>query len=94
VRTAAAQPATVAPAIRGSSGIYVQLGAFSSRQNAENFLARLQGQVTWLAQSMHIYPRDGLYRVHAGPYASRSEARSVADRVNQMLGLKPFVLVR
>lgn len=95
VRTAAAAPApAAAPAIRTASGIYVQLGAFGSRQNAENFLARLQGQVTWLAQSMHIYPRDGLYRVHAGPYASRSEARSVADRVNEMLGLKPFVLTR
>lgn len=95
VRTAAAAPApAAAPAIRTASGIYVQLGAFGSRQNAESFLARLQGQVTWLAQSMHIYPRDGLYRVHAGPYASRSEARSVADRVNEMLGLKPFVLTR
>ena len=80
--------------MRTASGIYVQLGAFGSRKNAENFLARLQGQVTWLADSMHIYPRDGLYRVHAGPYASRSEARSVADRVNQSLGLKPFVLTR
>jgi len=95
VRTAAASPAPAAAAtLRTGSGIYVQLGAFGSRQNAENFLARLQGQVGWLADSMHIYPRDGLYRVHAGPYPNRSEARSVADRVNQSLGLKPFVLTR
>ena len=80
--------------MRTASGIYVQLGAFGSRKNAENFLARLQGQVAWLGDSIHIYPRDGLYRVHAGPYASRGEARSVADRVNQSLGLKPFVLTR
>jgi rare lipoprotein A len=94
VRTAAAPAPAAAPAIRTAPGIYVQLGAFGSRKNAESFLTRLQGQVTWLADSMHIYPRDGLYRVHAGPYPSRSEARSIADRVNEILGLKPFVLTR
>jgi rare lipoprotein A len=38
--------------------------------------------------------RDGLHRVQAGPYASQAEARQVADRVVQALGLKPIVQTR
>lgn len=83
-----------APLASDASGIYLQLGAFASRQNAESFLARLQAQVTWLAETIHILARDGLYRVHAGPYASRNEARSAADRISQTLGIKSFVLTR
>ncbi len=86
--------AAQAPLTSEASGIYLQLGAFGSRQNAESFLLRLQAEVAWLAETIHIYPRDGLYRVHAGPYASRNEARSVADRVSQALGVKPFVFTR
>jgi len=82
------------PFTSDASGIYLQLGAFGSKQNAESFLVRLQVQVAWLADTVHIYPRDGLYRVHAGPYVSRNEARSVADRISQTLGVKPFVFTR
>ncbi|MGW8184014.1 MAG: septal ring lytic transglycosylase RlpA family protein [Burkholderiales bacterium] len=83
-----------APLTSDASGIYLQLGAFGSKPNAESFLARLQMQVAWLADTVHIYSRDGLYRVHAGPYASRDEARAVADRISQAFGIKSFVLTR
>jgi len=82
------------PLTSDASGIYLQLGAFGSQQNAESFLARLQVQVAWLAETVHILARDGLYRVHAGPYASRNEARTAADRISQTLGIKSFVLTR
>ena len=82
------------PVTSDASGIYLQLGAFGSRQNAESFLTRVQTQIAWLAPTVHIFPRDGLYRVHAGPYASRDEARSVADRISQAFGIKSFVLTR
>ncbi len=94
VSLGAGAPAPQAPLTSDASGIYLQLGAFSSKQNAESFLARLQVQVSWLADTIHIYPRDGLYRVHAGPYASRDEARAVADRIGQAFGIKSFVLTR
>ena len=68
------------------AAVYLQLGAFGSRENAESYLARAKVQVEWLAQSMHLFPRDGLYRVHAGPYASSGEARLAADRVGVALG--------
>jgi len=93
----AAPPAAAAPAIpvaAGSGGYYLQLGAFGSRENAETFLARMRSQVDWLAETLHIFTRDGLFRVHAGPYPSQSDARASAERVTQSLGVKPVVLTR
>lgn len=97
--TASSAPPRPRPAppyrARNASGtIYVQLAAFSSRQNAWTYRARLQSQLPWLAQAIHVYPQQGLYRIQAGPYVSRREARSVSDRVSQSLGIKSFVLTR
>ncbi len=89
---AAAASAPQVPVTVDASGIYLQLGAFGSRDNAENFLMRLKAQLDWL--TLHIFPRDGLFRVHAGPYASQIEARQSADRISQALGIKPMVLTR
>ncbi len=75
-------------------GYYLQLGAFGSKENAETFLARMKAQMAELGDNLHVYTREGLFRVHAGPYANQAEARSSADRINQVLGLKPMVLTR
>ena len=91
---AAAPPRVPTAAEADAGGIYLQLGAFGSRENAENYLARLKVQADWLARILHIFPRGGLFRVHAGPFANQAEARHAADRVSQTLGVKPFVLTR
>ena len=91
---AAATAAPEIPMTSGPSGVYLQLGAFGSRENAENYLTRLRLQIDWLAERLHVFPRDGLYRVHAGPYANQTEARQAAGRISQALGVKPMVLVR
>ncbi len=75
-------------------GLFLQLGAFGSQGNAESYLARLKSQVDWLAPALHVYPKDGLYRVHAGPYANQADARATADRISQALGIKAIVLTR
>ena len=82
------------PVAIDAAGYYLQLGAFGSRENAENFLARMKAQVDWLASMLQIFTRDGLYRVHAGPYMREVEARQAADRISQALGVRPFVLTR
>ena len=82
------------PAAAEGSGLYLQLGAFGSKENAESFLARAKSQVEWLAQTLHLFPRDGMYRVHAGPYASQSEARLAAERIAFALGTRPVVVTR
>jgi rare lipoprotein A len=77
-----------------AKGLFLQLGAFGSQDNADSYLARLRTQVDWLAPALHVYAKDGLYRVHAGPYASQADARATADRISQALGIKPMVLTR
>jgi len=77
-------------------GIFLQLGAFGSQDNADNYLANLRAQLdNTLAASLHIYKKgDGLFRVHAGPYSSQAEARQAADHLNQSLGIKAIVVTR
>ncbi len=75
-------------------GLYIQLGAFGSQDNADNYLARMKAQLDWLALKLHVFPRDGLFRIHAGPFASPAEARVAADRISQALGIKTIVLSR
>jgi rare lipoprotein A len=75
-------------------GVFLQLGAFGSQDNADSYLARVRAQIEWLAPALHVYPRDGLFRVHAGPYATHAEARVAADRIGQALGIKAIVFTR
>ena len=91
----ASDPAAVSPPVTAEgSGIYVQLGAFSVAQNADAFLRKMRIDIGWLAASIGVYGNDKLYRVRAGPYASREEANRVAQRVQQELGFKVLVLDR
>ena len=88
-----APPANITtPAVTGGS--FVQFGAFGVQANAESYLARLQAQVDWLAGTLRIQHSDGIYRVQAGPYASETAAREVAERAGQALGTKPVVITR
>jgi rare lipoprotein A len=82
------------PAPVDATSVYLQLGAFGSKENAESYLARAKVQVEWAAQLLHLFPRDGMYRVHAGPYASSSEARLAAERIASALGTRPLVVTR
>ena len=75
-------------------GFYLQLAAFGSLNNAESYLGRAKVQIAWLAQLLHLFPRDGLYRIHAGPYASSSEARDAAERIGLAVGGKPLIVTR
>ncbi|MGZ8230238.1 MAG: septal ring lytic transglycosylase RlpA family protein [Burkholderiales bacterium] len=103
VGAAQAQPDTRNPAAgtlgeaaapADARGVYLQLGAFGSRDNAESYLVRAKVQFEWLAERLHVLPREGLFRVHAGPYSSATEARQVAERIALSLGVRPVVVTR
>jgi rare lipoprotein A len=86
-------PSSQAPAL-APAGIYLQLGAFGSRDNAEGFLARAKARAEWLSQRLQLVSSSGLHRVHAGPYASAAEARIAADRIASSFGARPLVITR
>ena len=82
------------PAPAAVSGSFVQFGAFGVKENAESYLARLQVQAAWLADTLHISHNEGIYRVQAGPYPNEAAARETAERAGQTLGTKPVVVIR
>ncbi|MBZ0091431.1 MAG: septal ring lytic transglycosylase RlpA family protein [Sulfuricellaceae bacterium] len=97
----AAKPMTISPPVsspladnEASGNIYLQLGAFATEQNAETLLSRVREQIGSLADNLRILSRDGLFRVHLGPYHSTSEAQTAAAQLWQNLEIKPVMVVR
>ena len=90
----AAQPAQAIPVDAEAGGIYLQLGAFSGRDNAENFRVRVYQQLAWLGEAIRIYPRDGMFRLHLGPYRNRGEADAIAEKIRAELDFRPLVVNR
>ncbi|MCC6659012.1 MAG: septal ring lytic transglycosylase RlpA family protein, partial [Rhodocyclaceae bacterium] len=93
---AAAAPAEAPPlpAVQELRGTFLQLGAFGSQDNAESFRARLQRQLDWLGEAIHVHAKDGMYRLHLGPYRDAQEAGRIAERIREALAFKPFVVQR
>jgi rare lipoprotein A len=92
-------PAAVAPPVAAErGGLFVQLGAFSAAENADAFLRKLRLDLAWLGDAMQVHRDEaqgvGMYKVQAGPYATRAEAEAAAERVRKELGFKAFVLNR
>lgn len=82
------------PAAVQSGGIYLQLAAFGSRDNADAYAGRLRAEQPWLVAQLQVYLSEGLFRLHAGPFSSQGDARQAADRIGQAMGIKPLVVVR
>ena len=87
-----------APAARAfttpARGFWVQLGAFKAREGAEQFQQRVGAEMDWLAPLLAVFGDASVYRLQAGPYPSRDEARLVAERVRGGLKLVPVIVER
>ena len=71
--------------------LFVQLGAFASADNAESLRSRLSRELDWLDR-LGVFAAGGIHRVQAGPFASRSEADRVAEKIRLALGFKPTIV--
>ena len=99
VATVAAAPdAPPAEALRplelAPRGFWIQLGAFRQRDGAESFQRRVADELDWLAPRLAVFVDTPLFRLQAGPYASREEARDSAERVRDALQLVPLIVER
>lgn len=81
------EPESEAPA-RGA-GLYLQLGAFSEKVNAQHFID--QHREALAGYSPEIVDSNGIYRVHVGPYPSRQDAEVAAGKIAQLVDIKPVV---
>jgi rare lipoprotein A len=77
-----------------ASAVYLQVGAFNSRESAESLQARVTRELAWLQESVQVLLTGSLWRLHVGPYRSQEDARSAAARIEAQLNLKPLVVVR
>ena len=82
------------PVASASAGIFLQLGAFSSFANAEGFRDTVRSQASDLAERFELFADGERFRLHAGPYDTVEAARDAAERMGNVLKLKPFVVVR
>lgn len=81
-------------AISSERGVYLQLGAFASADNAESLRGHLARELDWINEPLRVVAGGGVNRVHLGPYASRADAEKTAERIRQALGYKPTFVVR
>ena len=72
----------------------MQLGAFSARDNAENFRTRVYQQLSWLDKTVEIIQREGVFRLHLGPYRDRAEANTAAEQIRENIAFKPVLILR
>jgi rare lipoprotein A len=89
----AAEAGAPMPVATVEGGFVVQLGAFASYANAQNFVAHLANQMAATGVEPKIRQVNGLYRVFVGPYPARDDARRTSDRLREALGLSSTIAV-
>jgi rare lipoprotein A len=81
-------------AVQESSGHYLQLGAFGSRDNAEALQSRLSRELGQLGERLTIRSSGSLFRVQLGPWEDLAAARQVAEQLRKTLDIMPVVVPR
>jgi rare lipoprotein A len=94
VRTETPSQTPPLPEISDARGIYLQLGAFSSADNAEALRSRLARQLGNLGDRLAVRPGGGMYRLQLGPWVDRDEAHRIADQIAELLDFRPVVVQR
>lgn len=70
---------------------YLQLGAFSSLENADIFRERMTRELDWNRDPIAVVNKDGLYRVRLGPYKTRDDAETAVAQVKQTHDFSPLI---
>ena len=86
-------PAPGEPAVAGP-GLWLQLGAFRARGGALELQQRVQRAADSAVTQVAVFEEGALYRVQAGPYATRAEALDAGERLRRNLGLSPLLVER
>ena len=73
-------------------GIYLQLGAFAERRNAESFRDYANSELGKLNENIYLLSEPQRYRLQLGPFASEEAARKMAHTIATRLKFKPFMV--
>lgn len=80
------------PSTVGLSAWVVQLGSFSSRENAESLNTKLRNAGYRSFVEPLAKKNDTVFRVRIGPELKREDAESIKDRLNEAMELKGIVV--
>ena len=86
-----------APAVTTSSesgGVYVQLGAFSVQDNAEQFRRKIGMELAQLDEKLQVLPTGNMFKVRAGPYSTPLEAGQAVAEIRKALNISAVVIPR
>jgi len=84
-------PDTIASVESSDTSVYLQLGAFKTQEAAEAYLEKMRSELRDNGKQLMLTNKEGLVRVHIGPYANQAEARLNAESMESKLGFKPMV---
>jgi len=76
-----------------SRNIYLQLGAFGSEENAKAYMEKIRSKLSNAGKQLKLSEKDGMVRVHIGPYNNQPEARDSASSLEGILGFKPMLVL-
>jgi len=94
VPSAAAGPSSAAVPAAGTGSVYLQLGAFASRDNAEAARARFARELDWLQAPIAVLAQGSSYKVQVGPWPRREDAGWVAERIARGMDFRPMPVTR
>ncbi len=77
------------PAIATGQAVFLQLGAFTSRDAADNALRHAQRVLPEFENRLVLVDGNNLIRLRLGPFDSGAAATVAADQVAQSTGFKP-----
>jgi rare lipoprotein A len=77
-----------------AGGYWLQLAAFSSRENADSARARLANQIGPLSSRIEVLQEGAMFKLLAGPYSGREQASAAAQRIEQATQSRPFARTR
>ena len=75
-------------------GIFLQLGAFAERETAQRLLSLVAADLDWLAPALAVQGDAPPFRLQAGPYTDRAEARQAQQRIRVASTLAPVIVER
>ena len=75
-----------------STGLFVQVGAFKSAENAGVLSKKILAQNLVENIPVNNWYNQGVYRVRIGPYAKRAKAELVAAKVKKALGVNTYII--
>ncbi len=80
--------------VLASPGLWLQLGAFRDRDGAARLQQSVLREAGAAVTQVAVFEENALFRVQAGPYATRAEAQDAGEWVRRHLGIAPLVVER